>query len=167
MHHRPPVNSNQGLRNTGIRRQQANGPEVVFPVNAIFTTIVHNRHAYDRKYTESRRLSTTAQPPYFTSTSGQRRSMPLKHQHPVTQRTRPQVLFPATASVTTLFHNRHAKCRNYTESRRLNKTDQPPYVPSTSGQQQSRPSKHRHPPTANKWTGSSISRQRNLHNTFP
>jgi hypothetical protein len=200
-------------------------------VTASVTTLFHNRHAKYRKYTESRLRSTTDQPSYVPSTSGQRQSMPLKLRHPLTpknrpeivfpvtasvttlfhnrhakyrkihrksasfddrsatvcpidfrstaidatetpapsdaSKNRPEIVFPVTASVTTLFHNRHAKYRKYTESRLRSTTDQPPYVPSTSGQRQSMPLKHRHPLTPKNPTGNSIPRHRKRHNTFP
>jgi hypothetical protein len=140
IYHRLPVNGSRCSRNAGICRRRRTRPEIVFPVTASVTTLFHNRHAKYWKYTESRRLFTTAQPPCVPSTSGQRQTMPLTHWHPLTPKQPDRKLvFPVTASVTTLFHNRHAKYRKYTESRRLSTTAQPPYVPSTSGQRQSMP----------------------------
>jgi hypothetical protein len=58
-------------------------PEIVVNVTASVKTLFHNRLAKYRKYIESRLRSTTDQPPYVTSTSGQRQSMPLKHRQPL------------------------------------------------------------------------------------
>jgi hypothetical protein len=137
------------------------------PVTTSVTTLFHNRHAKYRKYTESRLRSTTDQPSYVSSTSGQWQSMPMKLRHPLTPKNRPEIVFPVTASVTTPFHNRHAKYRKYTESRLRSTTDQPSYVPSTSGQRQSMPHKLRHPLTSKNPTGNSIPLHGKRHNTFP
>jgi hypothetical protein len=83
----------------------------IYPSTTSVTTLFHNRHAKYKKYTESRLRSTTDQPSYVPSTSGQRQSMPLKLRHPMPPKSRPEIVFPVTASVTTLFHNRHAKYR--------------------------------------------------------
>jgi shikimate kinase len=131
--------------NSGTLCRRKTRPELVLPFTASVTTLFHNRHAKYRKYTESRLRSTTDQPSYVPSTSGQRQSMPLKLRHPLKEKNRPLIVFPVTASVTTLFHNRHAKYRKYTESRLRSTTDQPSYVPSTSGQRYSMPLKLRHP----------------------
>jgi hypothetical protein len=64
---------------------------------------------------------------------------------PRRRKTRPEIVFPVTTSVTTLFHNRHVKYRKDTESRLRSTTDQPSYVMSTSYQRQSMPLKFRHP----------------------
>jgi hypothetical protein len=74
---------------------------------------------------------------------------------------------PVTASVTTPFHNRHAKYRKYTENRLRSTIDQPLYVTSTSGQQQSMPLKLRHPLKQKNPTGNSIPLHGKRHNTFP
>jgi hypothetical protein len=136
-------------------------------VTASVTTLFHNGHAKYRKYTESRLRSTTDQPPYVPSTSGQRQSMPLKLRHALTPKKRPEIVFPVTTSVTKLFHNHHAKYRKYTESRLSSTTDHPPYVPSTSDQRQSMPLKHWHPLTRKCPTGNSTTRHGERHNTFP
>jgi hypothetical protein len=83
------------------------------------------------------------------------------------RKTRPELVLPFTATVLTLFHNRHAKYRKYTESRLRSTTDQPPFVLSTSGQRQSMPSKLRHPTKQKKPTGNSIPLHGKRHNTFP
>jgi hypothetical protein len=127
------------------RDAEKSRPEIVFPVTASVTKLFHNRHAKYRKYTESRLRSTTAQPPYVPSISGQRQSMPLKYRHPRKSKNRTGISIPVTASVTTLFRNRHAKYTKYTESRLRSTTAQPPFVPSISAQRQSMPMKNRHP----------------------
>jgi hypothetical protein len=82
MSHRLPVNGNRcnSYNNTLLRRKTQPGNSI--PVTASVTTLFHNRHAEYRKYTESQRLSTTAHPPYVTSTSAQRQSMILIHRQP-------------------------------------------------------------------------------------
>jgi hypothetical protein len=119
-------------------------------VKTSVTTLIHNRHAKYRNSTESRLRSTSDQPPYVPSTSHQRQSMPLELVHPLTPKSPTGSSITVTASVTTLFHNPHAKYRKYTESRLRSTTDQPPYVPSTSGQRQSMPLKLRHALTPKK-----------------
>jgi hypothetical protein len=167
MSDRLPVNGN---RRYSIWHPLApkNLTEIVFLVTASVTTLFHNRHAKYRKYTESRRLSTTAHPPYVPSTSGFTAIDAYSYTGTLWRRkTRQEIVFPVTASVTTLLHNRHAKYRKYTESRRLSTTAHPPYVPSTSAQRQSMILIHRHAMALNNPTGNSIPRHRKRHNTFP
>jgi hypothetical protein len=168
MSHRFPVNGCRCLSDTLTLQRRKTRPERVFPVTASVTTLFHNIHAKYRKYTDSRRLYTTAHPTYVPSTSGQRQSMPLKHRTVTLQRrkTRPEIVFPVNASVTTLFDNRHAKYRKHTESRRLSTIAHPPYVLSSSGQIQSMPLRHRNPVTPECQTTNSIPRHRKRHNTF-
>jgi hypothetical protein len=167
MSHRLLVNGNRYYSYTGTLWHQATQPKIIFPVTASVTTLFHLRHAKYRKYTESRRLSATAHPPYVPSTTVNGNLMLLIHRHPLAPNNLTGNSIPVTASVTTLFHNRHAKYRKYTESRRLSTTAHPPYVPSTSGQRQSMLLIHRHPLAANNPTGNSIPRHRKRHNTFP
>jgi hypothetical protein len=138
------------------------------PVTASVTTLFHNRHAKYRKYTESRLRSTTDQPSYayVPSTSGQRQSMPLNLRHPLTPKNRPEIVFPVTASVTTLFHNRHAK---YSKIHRKSASfdDRSATVcPIDFGQRRSMPLKHWQPQMLEYPTGNSNHRENKRHNTF-
>jgi hypothetical protein len=118
---------------------------------------LYNRHAKNRKCAESQRLPTIACPPCFPWTPGQQQTMPLKHRNPLTPNNpAAKIVFPVTASVTTLFHNRRGKYRKHTESRRLSTIAHPSCVPSTSGQQQAMPLKHWNALTAKHSTGNSI-----------
>jgi hypothetical protein len=136
-------------------------------VTTSVTTLFHNRHVKYRKYTESRLRSTTDQPSYVPSTSGQRQSMPMTRRQPLRPKNRPQIVFPIKASVTTPYHNRHAQYRKFIESRLRSPTDQPSYVSSTPGYWQSMPMKLLHLFKPKKPTGNSIPRNHKRHNTFP
>jgi hypothetical protein len=93
--------------------------------------------------------------------------MPLRLRHPLTPKNPTGNSIPVTSSFTTLFHNRHAKCRKYTESRLRSTTDHPPYVASNSGKRQSMHLKQRNPLTPKNPTRIIIFRHCKRHNTFP
>jgi hypothetical protein len=84
MSHRLPVNGSRCLKNTSKRQHQTIELQVLFSATEGVTTLFHSRHAKSRKYTESRLPSTTAQPPYVPSTSGQRQSMSHERRHLLT-----------------------------------------------------------------------------------
>jgi hypothetical protein len=135
MSYRLHINGSRCPLNSGTLCRQKTRPEIVLLFTASVTTLFHNRHAKYEKYTESRLASTTDHPPYVPSTSGQRLSMHPILSHPLTAiNPTGNIIHLSRRPSLTLFHNRHAKYRKYTESRLRSTTDQPSYVPSTSGQ---------------------------------
>jgi hypothetical protein len=168
MSYRLHINGSRCPLNSGTLCRQKPRPEIVLQFTASVTTLFHNRHAKYKNYTESRLRSTTDQPSYVPSTSGQRQSMPLKLRHPMTPKNPTGNSIPLSRQASQHFSiTATLNTAKYTESRLRSTTDQPPYVPSTSGQRQSMPPKLRHPMTPKNPTGNSIPRNHKRHNTFP
>jgi hypothetical protein len=134
----------------------------MLPVTAVITTLFHNRHAiygkYTEKYTQRRLRSTTDQPPYVLSTSGQRQSMPLNHWHPLSVKnltgksnfSSPQASqhFAITAMLNTGITQKVCFVRRPISHRMSHRL---------FCQQHSMPLKHRHPSTPKNPTGNSFS----------
>jgi hypothetical protein len=101
---------------------------------------------------EKQRFSTNAHPPYVTLIWGRRKSMMLKHRHPITSDNTTENSIPPYRKPRKTFPYPPSYMH---EKQRFSMNAHPPYVTFSLGRRQSMLLKHQHPMMPNNLTGKS------------